>query len=393
MAKSIHTQLLSIAIQTNTSCLLVGPPGVGKTAILQQVVSRIRDEKYGGKGFPLVITNAAQAMPEDLGGAQVPNDVDKTMDSYAMGAIKDLIKEKNGVHFLDEYGSTGPQMRAACLSVFEGHVYGDRVLPGVAIVAAMNPPSIATNGSEMSLPESNRPFWITWEVSQADWLDYLRGGQGAVSSVVIVPKDWQDYIPKTQSVIASYLDRNRKNIHVEPADGNTTQPWPSMRSWTQAGRLLAAVRAVNGASKAGGEPALTDDLSHGVIAGCVGKDQADMFVSWAREMDLPDPELLLGNVAQSYKHFPEKNDRLIVCLESVATAACEKGNDKLIQRWKDAWSILDLVVEKTNKIDAIRPAAIILFKPDNMPAGAPLPKVGAKMLAFHKTLGISMSNK
>lgn len=397
MAKSVHTDLLSIAIQTNTSALLVGPPGVGKTAILEQLVTEIRDKKYGGKGFPLVVTNAAQAMPEDLGGAQVPNDITKTMDAYSMGAIKELIHHNNGVHFLDEYGSTGPQMRAACLSVFEGRVYGDRRLPNVAVIAAMNPPSIATNGSEMTLPESNRPLWIYWEVTQSDWLDWLRGGKGAVANVTIVPDDWEKHIPKTRAVIAAYLQRNPKSIHVEPTDSNATQPWPSMRSWTQAARLLAAIRATKPVRilkksklEDGSDAAVTDDLSVAALAGCVGKTHADMFVSWANAMDIPDPEQLLENSAKAFQLVPtDKHDRLIVSLEALAVAANEKQHPKHSERWKAAWEILNDVVEHFDKVDAIRPAAVLLAK--SMPTGASLPKVGSKILALHKTLGISLS--
>jgi hypothetical protein len=371
------TNLLAISIQANLSTLLVGPPGVGKTAILEALVEQIRDKKYKGKDFPLVLTNAAQAMPEDLGGAQVPNHETKTMDAYAMGAIKSLIKAGRGVHFLDEYGSCGPQMRAACLSVFEGRVYGDVRLPNVAVVAAMNPPTIATNGQDMTLPESNRPLWIEWAVDDGAFFDYLLGGKGAVRDFPILPDDWQtSHLPKTRSLVAMYLKRNPKSIHVEPPPEKATGPWPSRRSWTNAASMFAAVLASGFAIEA--------DEVHGAVKGFVGQSAADEFFRWVKDMDLPDPEALLANPKAAQGLIPQKHDRAIACLESVAAAAIEDRTNK-VKRWEAAWEVLTPIIE-THQDRALSAGAILATR---MPAGAAFPAVAAKILKVRRDMGIS----
>ena len=373
----LHTDLLSIAIQANVSTLVVGPPGTGKTATVEQIVAVIRDKVYGGKNFPLVMTNAAQAMPEDLGGAQVPNHESRTMDAYAMGAIKELVRAQRGVHFIDEYGSCGPQMRAACLSVFEGKLYGDVRLPGVAVIAAMNPPNIATNGSEMSLPESNRPFWLYWQVDNGAFFDWLLGGAGAVATVPILPDNWEaTHLPKARALVANYHRRSPAQIHVEPAPEAATGPWPSMRSWTGAARMLAAVLA------AGFE--IGSDQVHGAAAGFVGKTSADMFFKWVKDMDLPDPEALLASPAQAAGLIPQKHDRAIACLDSVAAAAIEDRPNK-VKRWAAAWEVLTPVIQAHQ--DRAMSAAQILAS--RMPPGAQFPAVAAVILKTRKDMGIS----
>lgn len=369
------TDMLSIAIQANVSTLLVGAPGVGKTAILQQIVREIGRLRNKGD-FPLVITNAAQAMPEELGGAQVPNHETRTMDSYAMGQIKALIKAGVGVHFIDEYGSCGPQMRAACLSVFEGRLYGDTVLPNVAVVAAMNPPSVATNGSEMTLPESNRPFWLPWEVDNAAYFDYLLGGPGAVANVRLLPDDWEEHLPKARSLVAMYLKRNPNAVHCEPPPEKATGPWPSRRSWVNAARMFAATRAC------GFE--LASDQVHAAVRGFIGQAHADEFFRWVKDMDLPDPEALLAAPKTGAKLVPEKHDRAIACLESVAAAAIEDRPNK-VKRWEAAWEILTPVIE-THQDRAMSAGAILASR---MPAGAQFPAVAAKILKARRDMGIS----
>lgn len=375
----LHTNLLAIAIQANVSTLLVGRPGVGKTAILGQLVAELRDKLYGGKDFPFVVTNAAQAMPEDLGGAQVPNHDTRTMDAYAMGSIKEFVRCGRGVHLIDEYGSCSPQMRAATLSVFEGRLYGDKHLPGVAVVAAMNPPDIATNGAEMSLPESNRPLWVEFQADNNSFFDFLLGGKGAVTNVPLLPADWEaTHLPKTRSLVAMYLKRNPKSIHVEPPPEKATGPWASMRSWTNAARMFAAVLSA-------GFPIGSDEV-HGAVKGFVGKDIADEFFTWVRDMDLPDPEVLLANPKVAGSLIPEKHDRAIACLESVAAAAIEDRPNK-VKRWEAAWEILTPVIQ--SRQDRAMSAGSLLAT--RMPAGAQFPAIAATILKIRRDMGISAS--
>lgn len=377
----LHSDMLALGIQVNITTMLVGLPGIGKTAIVRGIVKALEEQKYGGTGYPFVTTNCAQAMPEDLGGAQVPNHETHTMDAYAMGVIKSFITNGRGVHLLDEYGSSAPAMRAACLSVNEGRLYGDRHLPGVSVVCCMNPPEIATNGADMTPPESNRFFWVDWKLDDGAWFDYLRGGAGALEGFPILPKDWEHtHLTKTKSLIASFLKKNPMHIHVMPAPEKATGPWPSHRSWENAAKMFAAARA------AGFD--IASDHVHAAIKGCVGIAVADVFFQWVKDMDIPDPEELLSkSVAEAVKLVPPKKDRAIVCLESVASAACEKfhGTKDVNKRWEKAWEILTPIADEHE--DYVQPAAMILSR--GKPNGAQFPPLANRILKTRRETGVS----
>lgn len=374
----LHGDILSIAIQINQTTMIVGPPGVGKTAITKELVKQLEERRYGGKPFPLVFQSLAQIMPEDLAGAQVPNHETKTMDAYMMGSIKSLLDAKQGVYFGDEYGSCSPMVRAAFLNAAQDRLFGDTHLPNVAVVCAMNPPDIATNGQDMTAPESNRFFWLTWELNNKDWFDWLIGGKGAVSSFPIVPTNWKvKHLPKAKSLIMSFLKTNPMLIHQMPTADKATAPWPSHRSWTNAAGMFAAVLAC-------GYP-LASDHVHAAVAGCVGGGAADTFFAWVKDMDLPDPEKLLNDPKNAIKLLPERHDRAMACLESVAAAAIEDHGKDTKKRWDAAWEILEPVL-KTHQ-DRVMSAARILAS--RIPPGAVFPKMATDILHIRREMGIS----
>ena len=52
----LHADMLAIGIQVNVTTLLTGKPGIGKTAVVRAVTRQIEERKYGGKGFPFVVS-------------------------------------------------------------------------------------------------------------------------------------------------------------------------------------------------------------------------------------------------------------------------------------------------------------------------------------------------
>lgn len=376
----LHADMLAIGIQVNVTTLLTGKPGIGKTAVVRAVTRQIEERKYGGKGFPFVVTNAAQGMAEDIGGAQVPNHENKTMEGYIMGAIKTFVEHKKGVHLCDEYGSANNNYRAAMLSVNEGRLYGDHHIPGVAVVCCMNPPDIATNGADMTPPESNRFFWLSWDLEDSAWFDYMLGGLGAAQQVPILPDKWEEtHLPKAKSLIVSFLKRNPKRIHDMPAPEKSTQPWPSPRSWEYAAKMLAATRACGFD--------IASNHVHAAVCGCIGTSVGDEFFAWVKNMDLPDPEVMLADPENVWKIIGDRHDRAMVALESMAAAASEKSHKDFAKRWDAAWKALDPVIQSHQ--DRAEPAAKILAR--NKPPGANFPPQAGVLLNVRRQVGISSS--
>jgi hypothetical protein len=263
-------------------------------------------------------------------------------------------------------------MAAAMLSVEEGRQYGDFHLPDVSLILCMNPVEHATNARALTAAETNRILMLDWKLDNAAFLDYLRGGKGALSNFPILPKDWKDFVPAANNLVAAFLERQSSLIHIQPEPEKANRPWPSPRSWERAATMIGAFRSLGGvyASYAG-------DHIHTAVNGLVGADTGDQFFNWIKDLDLPDPEEILNTHTDTSGQFkwhsklPTRQDRLIVALETLASAACQKSRPDFKERWERAWTVLDPVAQM--KQDAAYPAVKILGAKDNVPPNATIP--------------------
>lgn len=318
----------------NVPGMLVGLPGIGKTQI---IIGLGKNLARGLKGnFPVEVFCAPQRMPEEVGGIPVPFYELEEVKCLPMSIGKKLLKAGQGIIFIDEYSSANQAMGGACMTMIQDGRLGDLQLPhAVARIAAMNPPNCAANGRSLTAPESNRFCWINWKLSMNDWIDYMQGGPGTLTDGVILPPNWEtDFGMKEKGLVISFLQRNQELFDVDktmPKAHDCNQPWASPRSWENAARLLAAVEAV-------GER-VDSDLAYLAVSGCIGAGAADSFLGWFREMDLPDPEVLLKDPKGAQKLLPDRPDKRQVALESVANAAIQ-DHKNITKRWEAAWKVL-----------------------------------------------------
>ncbi len=317
----------------NVPTMLVGLPGIGKTQIAIKLGEQLA--KATGKPFPVEVFVCPQRMPEEIGGIPVAMPEEKEIWCLPMRIGKQLLKAKQGILFFDEYSSANQAMGGACMTAIQDGRLGDLVMPhSVARIAAMNPPECAANGRMLTAPESNRFCWINWKLELNDWIDYLQGGEGSLTGGVVLPATWElDYGMQAKGTIISYLRKNQARFDVDktmPKAHDASKPWASPRSWENAARLLAACKSV------GERP--DSDLAYLALEGTLGADAAP-FLTWFRDMDLPDPEELLANPKQAHKIMPKRADKVQVALESVATAAILDKPD-IVKRWENAWIII-----------------------------------------------------
>lgn len=407
--RNIAAEALSICMQTgfyggrNIPVLLSAVPGCGKTSVVKQMAARIAEnlktlgvtDKFAVETFVL-----PQTMPETIEGVPSPDLERGALERLPLIGIRNLVDAQYGVAFLDEITSSSQQTGAACMTLIQDGVAGDTYLPPtIARVAACNPSWCAAAGREFTAPEINRMVLIEWELTATDFIDYLRGGPGAVSHIRMLSPDWEQRgTSRARTLVAAYLDRNRMDINTMATKvtdkRSASKPWASQRAWENVQRLLAAVFSL------GEEP--TSDLAYVLIKGMVGEGIAEKFIGWLREQDLPDPEDILKVAMQSFKDREEhlKNvsdaipesvrqrpDKLRLCLESVAIAAQEKTHADAVRvaRWNAAWYVLETTL--VSKPDNALTAARILALP--MPKGAKLPDCAVSLFELINRTGIS----
>ena len=316
---------LALAVQAGTPVLAWGPPGVGKTATITAVADAL--------DLPLEVVLASIREPADFSGLPVIQEDGVRMEAPAWA--RRLAQSGKGILFLDEISTAPPAVQAALLRVVLDRVVGDLPLPpGVAVVAAANPPEQAAGGWDLSAPLANRFCHLSWSLDTQAWIDgMIQGWQ--TPSVPRLPEGWQGFIPASRGLVASFI-RHRPHLllQVPASEDQAGKAWPSPRSWDMAARLLAA----SDAAQAG------DDVAASLVAGCVGEGAGLEFLAWRKALDLPDPETVLAN--PSGFRVPERGDQAFATLTAVVSAAV--GN-LTPARWLAAWQVLACAAEQGAK--------------------------------------------
>jgi hypothetical protein len=337
---------LSVAAQAGTPVLAWGPPGVGKTVTVTAVAEAL--------DMPLEVVLASIREPSDFSGLPVVREDGVRMEAPAWA--RRLAQARKGILFLDEISTAPPAVQAALLRVVLDRVVGDLPLPpGVAVVAAANPPEQATGGWDLSAPLANRFCHLTWDLDTQGWIDgMIQGWQTSSPSVPRLPEGWQGFILVSRALVASFI-RHRPHLllQVPQEESQAGKAWPSPRSWDMASRLLAAADA----AQAG------EDVSASLVVGCVGDGAGLEFLAWRKALDLPDPEEILQNPEKF--HVPERGDQVFAVLTAVVSAAV--GN-LTKDRWLAAWQVLAKAAEQGAKdIAAVAAKALAAARKPNLP--------------------------
>lgn len=379
---SNQTKLLAICIQAGfpnsgvpkpeaVPALIVGAPGTSKTAIMQGLADQIA--KHLGRPFPLETMACPQMAPENIAGVPVPDREKKVTDLFVLSIGKKLIDAEYGIMFLDEFSSAADTVAAASLTLTQSGMLGDHKLPSsVARVLAMNDPERATAGRPLMAPESNRVCWINWELELAPWVDYMKGGQGALEDIVMLPNNWEvENFPIAASLVTAYLGTTPGDFLVEPPPAEAGKAWPSPRSWRNATRLLAACFSLG--------QKVNSDLAASAVCGCVGEAAGRKFIEYAIAMDLPDAEVVLAT-GPSFA-WPKRDDKVLCILESVAAVACLDRPDS-VKRWQTACEIVASLARPDIIIN------VITYLMGKKPKDATVPKAAGVFFKVRKEMNM-----
>jgi len=338
---------LSVALQAGTPILAWGPPGTGKTAAITAIADAL--------SLPLEVVLASIREPADFSGLPVIREDGVKMEAPAWA--RRLAQAGKGILFLDEISTAPPAVQAALLRVVLDRVVGDLELPsGVSVVAAANPPECAAGGWDLSPPLANRFCHLSWSLDTQGWIDGMIRGWPS-PTVSPLAENWEAGIPAARSLVAAFI-RHRPHLLLQlpESEEQAGRAWPSPRSWDMAARLLAA----SNAAQAG------DDVAAVLVSGCVGEGPAMEFLSWRRNLDLPDPEEVLAHPDRF--RVPERGDQAFAVLTAVVAAAV--GN-LTSARWLAAWQVLARAADQGAK-DIAAAAAKALAQARK--PGLPLPQ-------------------
>lgn len=362
---------VAVCVQARVPCLLMGPPGDAKTRIVECLMEQTTVDYE--------TSIVAIHDPTDYGGYPVPLPAEGMVRMLPTAWSKRLAEKSEGGTrrvglMLDELTNGAPATRSAAMRGILDGVWGEQVVPNLSTVAAANPPDIAESGYDLSAPLANRFCHINWDMPPDYWIEALISGFPS-PTVVQVPEKREKELVKATTMVAAFAHARPGSMKSMPKDASARSgPWPSYRSWTMARQLVAACLAVG------------YDLEHNVtvllVSGCVGDGAAHEFLTYSKELDLPNPEIVLADPGKLV--LPKRGDRAFAVLTSVITAVLANNTE---DRWLRAWKVLQKAVE-ADRVDVAAGAARALAR--NKPKGstADAPKEVSAFVPILKEAGL-----
>lgn len=343
-----HMIATQICIQARCPVFLWGAPGVGKTAVLEEIAPAL------GERLWTVILSLRE--PSDQGGLPIIRPDGVSMHPPLWAA--ELKQEGHGVVFWDEFNTAPPNTQSSALRVIHGGMAGDLRLPmATSHVAAGNPAWMVAGGYDLTAAISNRWTHLNFPLPPAEWCNGMVSGWPE-QQIARLPSRWQDSAAADRGLLASFIKRRPELLLALPKGAKLQGgAWPSPRMWSRVALLLTAAGAAGFAKKS--------SVARLLIEGCVGEAAALEFTKWFTDLDLRDPEEYLADPMGT--PLPERQDQIMATLDSVAAAALDtgRGEKALVDRYYRAWRVIGRVMK--NKGDVAIPAGRVMAQ--NMPKG------------------------
>jgi hypothetical protein len=249
-------QFLSYSIPNKYPVMITGQPGIGKTEIIKEVVSSLKDHQ-------LLISHPVVSDPTDFKG--MPFVTNGSAEFLPFGDLKQLIDaDKPLIHFLDDFGQASTSVQAAAMQlILERRINGHKISDNVVFMAATNRHTDRAGVSGILEPVKSRFMTILeLEVNIDDWIEWAtKKGlpPELVSFIRFKPKMLSDFQPS----------RELKNS-------------PTPRTIYHVGEMMNS--------------GLDKSFEFEVFSGAAGEGFATEFRSYLTiYRDLPDPREVLKN--------------------------------------------------------------------------------------------------
>ena len=213
----------AIPVERQRPVLLIGPPGIGKTAIMEQVA-----QECGINLVSYTITHHTRQSAIGLPfiSKKTYDGEDVSVTEYTMSeiiaSIYDQI-EQSGIHegilFLDEINCVSETLAPTMLQFLQYKTFGNHRVPdGFVIVTAGNPPEYNKSVRDFDIVTLDRVRRMDIEPDLPVWKDYARAAH-------------------IHSAILSYLELHPQNFYQINADVDGTQ-FVTARGWEDLSNLL-----------------------------------------------------------------------------------------------------------------------------------------------------------
>ena len=255
--------------------LLIGPPGIGKTAVMEQAAAQC---EVGLVAYTITHHTRQSAVGLPLVEKKVYGGKEYTVTEYTMSEIiaavyeqMELTGKQEGILFIDEINCVSETLAPTMLQFLQCKTFGNHKIPqGWVIAAAGNPSEYNKSARELDMVTLDRVRCIQVEADVNVWREYAQSAN-------------------IHGAVLSYLEVKPQNFYHMEAKGEERQ-FVTARGWEDLAELLREYERMN-------IPVTEDVIGEYLQCPAIAEDFASYYRLYRRyQGDYPMGEVLDGTM-------------------------------------------------------------------------------------------------